>query len=175
MSGFNWLLRNMNAASIFTESQNSRDLKAPLEVIQPSRLGKQGHLEPVGQDPVQMVCYYLQGGTLHNLPGKPVPCSATLTVKKCFLVFRASCVSICAHCLRSHHWAALKRAHLHSLCTLSWVFSRDRQAPDGANSSLGYLSLSSQERYSWLSSWHFLTIFRWDGTLWSLKAVILKY
>jgi len=39
----------------------------------PTSLLKQGHLEPVGQDQVQMAFEYLQRGKLCSLPGQPVP------------------------------------------------------------------------------------------------------
>ena len=39
----------------------------------PTPLLRQGHLEPVAQDRVQVAFEYLQGGRLHNLSGQPVP------------------------------------------------------------------------------------------------------
>lgn len=58
---------------------------------------KQGHLEPVAQDHVQMAFEYLQG--LHNLTRQVVP--VTHTVKNWFLIFRGNfCVSfLCQLCL----------------------------------------------------------------------------
>ena len=39
----------------------------------PTPLLKQGHVEGVAQDCVQMAFEYLQGWRLHNLSGQPVP------------------------------------------------------------------------------------------------------
>lgn len=61
-------------------------------------------------------------------------CSDTLTVKRCFLMFRQSCVSVCAFCILGCHWALLWQSWLCtfppgvSLCwwglSLSLLFSR---------------------------------------------------
>lgn len=39
----------------------------------PTPLLEQCYLEPVAQDHYQMACEYVQGGTLHKLPGQDVP------------------------------------------------------------------------------------------------------
>ena len=41
--------------------------------VQPANLLKQGHLELVAQDHVQVTFGYCQGWRLHNLSGQPVP------------------------------------------------------------------------------------------------------
>jgi len=73
---------------------------------------KQGHLEPVAQDHVQMAFENLQGWRLHNLLGLPVPVVSHLCSEK------TSCISVFAHCLWSCHRAPLGSAGLHFLCTL---------------------------------------------------------
>ena len=45
---------------------------------------KQGHLELVAQDHVQMVFEYLQGGRLHNPSGQPLPALSHPHRKKVF-------------------------------------------------------------------------------------------
>lgn len=84
----------------------------------PTPFIKQGHLELVSQDHVQMAVEYLQGGRFHHLSGQPVTVLSHLHSKKCFVMFRGnSCVSDCAPCLVTCHWAPLKRNHLCLLCT----------------------------------------------------------
>jgi len=50
----------------------------------PSTLLKQGHLEPVAQDHIQMAFEYLQGWKLHNPLGQPVPVFSNPRRKKVF-------------------------------------------------------------------------------------------
>ena len=59
--------------SHFTESQNGRGWKGPLEITQSNPLPKQGHPEQAAEDLVQAGLEYLQRRRLHNLPGQPVP------------------------------------------------------------------------------------------------------
>ena len=67
---------------------------------------------------------YVQRGRLHNLSGLPVPVLSPSQWKSVFLFWDGETlppnpsVSVCAHCLLSCHWAPLKRAWLHRLCTL---------------------------------------------------------
>jgi len=51
----------------------------------PTALLKQGHLEQVAQDHVQMAFEYLQAGRIHNLPGQPLPVLGHPHNKKVFL------------------------------------------------------------------------------------------
>lgn len=43
-------------------------------------------------------------------------CSDTLTVRKCFLMFRQNCVSVCAFCILCCHWALLRQSWLCPVC-----------------------------------------------------------
>jgi len=56
-----------SGTSIFIESHNLWRLSGPKPLL------KQGHLQPVVQDCIQITFDYLQGWRLHNLPGQPVP------------------------------------------------------------------------------------------------------
>lgn len=67
------------------ESQNHRILQWLRLEGTSGPSAKQGHLEQVSQDCVQVGFEYLQ--RLHGLSGQPVQFSVTLTVKKCFLIF----------------------------------------------------------------------------------------
>lgn len=50
--------------------------------------------------------------------GELLQCSVNLEVKNCFLMFRGHLpCSVCVHCLWSCHWAPLRSACLHLLCT----------------------------------------------------------
>lgn len=51
--------------------------------------------------------------------GNLFPCSVTLRVKRCYLMFW-QCLLFFFLCLFSCHWASMKIAHLWPLCTLSW-------------------------------------------------------
>jgi len=88
-----------------TEPQNSWDWKGSLVAIWSKPLFKQGH------------------------PGCPRPCSDSFWISPRYAhphgngsvtwcLGGTSCVSVCAHCLLSCHWAPLKRVCLHPLCTL---------------------------------------------------------
>ena len=57
----------------FTESQNGQGWKGPLWVTQSKPLPKQGHLQYVVEDLVQVGLEYLQRRRLHSLPGQPGP------------------------------------------------------------------------------------------------------
>ena len=50
----------------------------------PTPVLKQGHLEQVAQDCIQMAFQYLQGWRLHNLSGQPVPVLGHSPSKKVF-------------------------------------------------------------------------------------------
>ena len=70
---------------------------------------KLGHLEPVAQDHVQTAFGYLQGWTLHNLSGHPVPVLGCPHSEKVFLdvqreppVFHF--VPIASGLVTGHHW-----------------------------------------------------------------------
>lgn len=80
---------------------------------------KQGHLQPVAQDCVQISFEYLWGRRLHSLPGWAVAMLGQSQSRKS--VFwcsdRASCVLLCACCFLPCHWAYLKSAWLHILST----------------------------------------------------------
>ena len=78
----------------------------------PTPLPKQGHLEQIAQDLIQVHFEYLQRRRLHNLSGQPV------------LMLRhpqsedsrsdgTSYASVCAHYPLSCHWAPLKRVWPH--------------------------------------------------------------
>ena len=71
----------------------------------PTPLLKQGHLDTVAQDHVQMGSEYLQGWRLHNISGQPIPVLCHLHSKK---VFRRHllCFSVCPSplVLSLHHW-----------------------------------------------------------------------
>lgn len=59
-----------------TESQYHRMVEVGRDLWRsscPALLLKQGHLEPVAQDHVQMAFEYLQGWRLDNFSGQPVP------------------------------------------------------------------------------------------------------
>ena len=68
------------------ESQNSRKVEAGRDLWRssyPIPLLREGHLEQVAQDRVQMAFKYLQGWRFHNFSGQPVlvlghPCSKKL-------------------------------------------------------------------------------------------------
>ena len=80
-----------------TESQNSWDWKGSLEVIWSKPLFKQGHLG----------CPRPCSGSFWVSPGYPHPHS-NKSVSWC--LGGTSCISVCAHCLLSCHWAPLKEA-----------------------------------------------------------------
>jgi len=52
----------------------------------PTRLLKEGRIEPIAQDHVQTAFEYLQGGRLTTSLGNLCQCLVTLTVKECFLM-----------------------------------------------------------------------------------------
>lgn len=59
--------------SMGTASQNGQGWKGSLEVILPNCMLKQGNLEPVAKDHVQMAFECFQGWGLPNNPGQHVP------------------------------------------------------------------------------------------------------
>lgn len=77
-----------------TELQNGWSWKGPLQVTWSHPLLKQGCLEPVFQDSVQMAFEHLQGWGFHSLPGQSVP---VLGHSQSFLMFRWSllCFHLC--------------------------------------------------------------------------------
>lgn len=84
----------------------------------PTTLLKQGHLEPLAQDPVYMAFEDLQGQRLHISSGQPVPVLGHLYNKKKKVfpdVQTISCVPVYAHWFLFCHWAPLKMACLSSL------------------------------------------------------------
>jgi len=82
----------------------------------PITLLEQGHVEQPAQNDVQMDFEYLQGKKLHNPSGQPVSGINPPHSKKLFPY--VSDVSVSGYYLWSCHWASLKRAWLHPLCTL---------------------------------------------------------
>ena len=99
-----------------TGSQNGWGWERPLEVIWSKLLLKQGHQQQVAQDHVHMPFQYPKDGDSAVSLGNLCQCSVTLTVKKCFLMFRGNLLCF-RLCLWSWHWAPLKRAWLHPICT----------------------------------------------------------
>jgi len=84
----------------------------------PTVLLKQGCLGQFSQVHVQTAFEYLQRWRLHNLSRQPVPVLGHPHSEKAFPdIQRKHLVSVCALCLWSCHWAGLKRAWLHPLCT----------------------------------------------------------
>jgi len=63
----------------------------------PIPLLKQGHLEPLAQEHVWTAWSISKDGDPTTSLGKLPQCSVTLTVKKCFLMFRGNllCFSLC--------------------------------------------------------------------------------
>lgn len=82
-------------------------------------LSRQGQLQLVSQDCVQLCFEYLQGWTHHDLSGQPVP--VTILTVKVFLTFRGNfmCFNSCPLPL-SCHWAPLRGIRLHHLLSLSY-------------------------------------------------------
>jgi len=79
---------------------------------------RQGHLDLLVWDHLQVTFEYLQECRLNYLSGQPVPVLIHLhSVSQCSE--GTSCVSVCAHYLLSCYWAPLKRAWFHPLYTLS--------------------------------------------------------
>jgi len=71
----------------------------------PTPLLKQGHLEPVAQDHLQMAFEYPQGWRLHRLSGQPVPGLGHPHSETVFPDIQTSHVSACVSFLWSWHWA----------------------------------------------------------------------
>jgi len=89
----------------------------------------------------------------HSLSVQPVPVLGHPHSEKCFLSSsRISRVSVCAHCLWSHHWAPVQRVWLCPLCTLPLYICMDFKIPlsllFSRLNSPSSLSFSSYERCS---------------------------
>lgn len=85
---------------------------------------KQGHLELIDHDCVQLAFACLQGWELHSLSGQSAwafdhPHSQTLFPSCSSRVF---CISVCSWCPFSFHWSLLRKAYLHLLYSTHLVF-----------------------------------------------------
>lgn len=79
----------------------------------------QNHSQPPAQDHIQFL-HISSDGDLSASLSTPCLCSVTLTAKKDFLHSEGtSCVSVCASCPQSCHWALLTRAWLPHRCAFS--------------------------------------------------------
>jgi len=99
------------------ESQNGWGWKAPLEVILPNAPGQAGppRASCPGPCPRQLSSVSKVEGSTTS-PSNLFQCLVTLIVKNVLPDTGTSCVSVCAYCHWSCHWAPLKRARLHLLC-----------------------------------------------------------
>lgn len=89
-------------------------LGRPLEVFL-----RQGYLEPIAQDYIQMASECLQGWRVQNLPGKSLPVLAHHYSKRVSWCSEENCcVSVCAHCLWSCYWVSLRRSWCRLLYTI---------------------------------------------------------
>lgn len=87
--------------------------------------------------------------------------SVTFTVKTVSWWLKgASCVSVCAHCLCSWHWAPLKEAWLCLLCIIPSHIYRHWWNPPFPGWTVSALSFSSEERCS--SPFIILLDFHWS-------------
>jgi len=96
--------RCVSSLSSAVSSQNQRGVEVGRELWRssgPTSLLNQGCLEPVAQDHVQVAFEYLQGWTLCNLPGEPVPGLSHFHSEKTFpdVHMAAPVFSVCA----GHH------------------------------------------------------------------------
>ena len=115
---FSLLQSNTHIPSEITESQSGWGWKGPLKIIWSS--------PPVQAGPPRASCpgphpdgFWLSPIYSH-LSGQPVPVLSHPHSKKVvsWCSEGTCCVSVCAHCLWSCHWAPWKRAWLPLLCTL---------------------------------------------------------
>jgi len=147
----------------------------------PTTLLKQGHLEQVAKDGVQMTFEYLQGQMVHNLSGQPIPLliyphseEVFPNVKMGPPVFQ--CVPTTSCPVTGHHW----KGSGYIFCTPSDIYVHWRDPPSllfpTPNGPL-FLSCSTYERCSspltvlvalqWSLSNMSISFLNWEAQNWT--------